>query len=798
MKQIFTLKLLVCLVFLTNLVGQVSAQNYNLVERAHLDWPGQTLANICGWTSPTGQEYALIGGSLGLIIVDVTNPDMPVQIVQIPGPNNLWKEIKVYKNYAYVTSEGGQGVQIVDLNGLPSANLTYHYYTGTGALASQLNAIHALHIDTTGFLYLFGGGQTGATVHALEPDPYNPTYVGQYQLGGYVHDGYANNDTLYAGHIYAGKMAIVDMKDKNNPIVLGDVTTPNNFTHNVWPLTSNRHILLTTDERANSFLAAYDTQDPENIVELDRLQTTPGTGSIVHNTHIRNDFAISSWYTDGVTITDATRPINLVQVARFDTYPDGGGDGFDGCWGAFPFFPSGTIVTSNIGSNAPNDPTRLYVLTPTYKRACYLEGIVTDGCTGEVLSDATVKIISNDPLTETRTNPLGVYRTGQPTPGQFMAQISKPGFVTQDVMVTLTTGIVTELNVLLQKPAGINAQVTVTMQNGTSSLPLANTKIQVLDPVGTTSAVTTDAAGQVVLTCVNPGQYRFGLWGARAVVAKNITAAGPVALEFQRGYYDDMELDLGWTNTATSPSGLWVRAEPIGTQVQGEDANPEVDASNDTNDKCYTTGNAGGQSGADDVDGGSVTLSTPPINFTGINNPAVRFAYWFFNAGGQGNPNDKMLVRAVSGTDTVALLTVTTSASAWINAPFLPITGLANLTAVTIQFIAYDDQPGHLVEAGIDIFEVATITAAPEVWLQAELSAQPNPFDQSSTVSFTKLVATDASLELTDISGKLVETISVQGTNGQITVGRNLTSGVYFARLRQAHAATAPFKIVKI
>ena len=99
------------------------AQNVNTTYRSKISYPGQTLANVWGYTSG-GKEYALVGGSQGLIIVDITNPDSPNQIVQIPGPNNLWKEIKTYQHYAYVTSEGGGGIQVVDLAGLPSPILT--------------------------------------------------------------------------------------------------------------------------------------------------------------------------------------------------------------------------------------------------------------------------------------------------------------------------------------------------------------------------------------------------------------------------------------------------------------------------------------------------------------------------------------------------------------------------------------------------------------------------------------------------------------------------------------------------
>ncbi|MFM7156049.1 MAG: hypothetical protein ACKOZV_18185, partial [Bacteroidota bacterium] len=154
-------------------------------------------------------------GSKGLIVVDITNPDAPQQIVQIPGPDNLWKEIKVYGHYAYVTSEGGQGVQIVDMSPLPSADLPHKYYKGDGAINGQLNSIHALHIDVKkGFLYAYGSNLfSGGAVVLNLADPYNPTYAGKFDQLGYIHDGYADNDTLYAAHIYTGQLSIVDMSD---------------------------------------------------------------------------------------------------------------------------------------------------------------------------------------------------------------------------------------------------------------------------------------------------------------------------------------------------------------------------------------------------------------------------------------------------------------------------------------------------------------------------------------------------------------------------------------------------------
>lgn len=779
--------------------SQLQAQNYNLTQRAFLDFPDQTLANVCGWTAPDGHEYGLLGASKGLIIIDLANPEQPRQIVQIPGPDNLWKEIKVYKHYAYVTSEGGQGLQIVDLSALPSANLQYHSYTGTGALAGALNAIHALHIDTAkGFVYLFGGNQSYASIHSLEPDPYNPTYAGAYNNPAmvYIHDGYANNDTLYACHIYAGKMAAVDCTNKANPVVLGDVVTPNQFTHNCWPITSNRHVMLTTDERDGSYLAAYDTRDPQNITELDRMQTTPGSGSVVHNTHVTNDFAVSSWYTDGINIVDARRPQNLVQVGRFDTF-GGSGGGFDGCWGVYPFFPSGTIITTNIGDpgNQTSDPTRMYVLSPTYKRACYLEGKILDNCNGLPLSGATIKITSNDPLTETTSNNAGDFKTGQPTPGSFSVTISKQGYISQTVTVNLATEQVTPLNITLAKGISYNTQATAKI--GTAIL--ANRTVQMLDPLGVETALITDAQGKVSLTCAITGDYKFGVWGAKNVLTKTINSSAPIALDFQAGYYDDCEMDLGWTKEQTATVGTWVREVPIGTQNGGLTFNPGADATTDQNDLCYVTGNGAGGAGTFDVDNGFVSLISPVTNLTGYSNPVFKCQLWFANGGGNGGaPNDKVSIRVSNGITEVLLWEELATLNAWKPVTVSIKDKIALTSNMLFTVIASDDDPGHLVEAAIDVISIEEGPVATfEPTIQANLEAQPNPFSQSTLIKYQIEDVQSAILEVTDALGSVVESQLINQSEGQMSIGTRLPSGVYLVRLRSQERTSSTIKLVK-
>jgi choice-of-anchor B domain-containing protein len=417
-------------------------------------------ANICGYADVTnGKEYALVGNGLGMAIVDVTNPNAPVTLQQVAGLPSLWREIKVYNHYAYVTTEAaGSGLQIVDLSTLP-ATAAVKVYTGGDGILTTIQRIHALHIDTDkGYCYLFGGnsiitpvGGTATNTNGVAVvldinDPWNPKYVGKSATvfnnnNDYIHDGYVRNNILYAGHVYAGYFSIIDFTNKANPIIINKQQTPTAFNHNTW-LSDDSRTLFTTDENAGSYVGAYDVSDPLNIRFLDKIRSVSGANPIVHNVHIINDYAVTSWYTEGVIIIDAHRPQNLVQVAQYDTYAPAN-FGFNGCWGVYPFLPSGNLICSNLADT-------MYVVTPQYVRACYLEGTVRDATTGSVLSGVLVKINSTDADKKAESSSQGIYRTGQVTGGTFSVTYSKTGYYTQVFpAIVLANGVVQYQDVAL-------------------------------------------------------------------------------------------------------------------------------------------------------------------------------------------------------------------------------------------------------------------------------------------------------------------------------------------------------------
>ena len=184
-----------------------------------------------------------------------------------------------------------------------------------------------------------------------------------------------------------------------------------------------------------------------NIQEIDRIQSNPESNSIPHNTHVDGNFLVTSWYRDGTTVHDISNPNNLVQVAYYDSY-SGAGDGFDGCWGTYPFLPSGVIISSDINSSS-NGKARLLVYEREFSGACYLEGNVTDFISGSSISGANVVILNTSIPNSSSTNLSGSYTSGNADAGTFNVVFSMLGYISDTLQATLINGQVTILNAVL-------------------------------------------------------------------------------------------------------------------------------------------------------------------------------------------------------------------------------------------------------------------------------------------------------------------------------------------------------------
>tara|TARA_B100001121_G_scaffold213447_1_gene187084 strand:- start:66084 stop:68123 length:2040 start_codon:yes stop_codon:yes gene_type:complete len=313
-----------------------------MVQIGNLSY-NQDLNDVWGYVDLNGNEHALVGCANGFSYVDVSNPSNPQEVFFISGSNSVWRDLKTWGKYAYVTTEAEDGLLIVDLTDL--SGQTYTYWT------DQFMRAHNIYIDENGFAYIFGsqdGPTDGAIILDLNDDPMNPSVAGLFDAY-YLHDGMVRGDTLWGAAVYEGVLTAVDVSDKANPVILGSSPTSCNFTHNAW-VSDDGNYVFTTDEQSDCNVGAYDVSNISDIQEIDLIQSwnnENGFPVIPHNTHVLGDYLVTSYYTSGVTVIDASDPFNMNEIAYYDTSPDYEGGEFEGCWGAYPFLPSGLILATD-------------------------------------------------------------------------------------------------------------------------------------------------------------------------------------------------------------------------------------------------------------------------------------------------------------------------------------------------------------------------------------------------------------------------------------------------------------------
>ncbi|MFN0014725.1 MAG: choice-of-anchor B family protein [Saprospiraceae bacterium] len=401
------------------------------LQVGHLPYPGILLAGCWHHVDSLGNEYALVGTSKGLSIVDVSDPAHPVQRFAVPGITNGWREVKTWAGFAYVSTEAvNSGITIVDLRSLPDTVAWKTWYgPGTDTLIRRSHALAC----ADDHLYIFGGTQKGTVICDLS-DPWSPV-VKSILNKEYVHDGYIRGDTLWASEIYLGQFTAFDVSDKSNPVLLATQSTPGRFNHNTW-LSDNGRYLFTTDEKPNTPLGAFDISDLNNITQLDVYYPSQRPTFEVHNVRVINDFLINPSYGGQLTIVDGHRPDNLIETAHISL-------GNSLVWDADPYLPSG-IVFATARSEG------LFIYQPTYQRAAYIEGRVRDAATGKPL--AKVKVVVQKTANSDVSRADGTFKTGTAQPGTYSVQVGKIGYKPLTLTdVAVKTGETTWLELTLER-----------------------------------------------------------------------------------------------------------------------------------------------------------------------------------------------------------------------------------------------------------------------------------------------------------------------------------------------------------
>jgi choice-of-anchor B domain-containing protein len=754
------------------------------------------LSDIWGHVDGSGNEYALVGYEEGTSIVDISTPSSPVEVFYSPGATTIWRDLKVWNNHVYITNEGSGGLKIIDMSNLPGAITPGDVYQYSGSTYPFTKA-HDIYIDENGYAYIMGAdnGVGGAIILDLNPDPKNPVEVGRYN-DFYLHDGMARGDTLWGGAVSDGFFVAVDVTNKANPITMQTQNTPNTFTHNCW-ISDDGHTLFTTDEVANGFIASYDVSNLSNISELDRIQSSPGSNIIPHNAFVLGDFVITSYYTDGVTIHDVSNPSNMIEVGNYDTSPGFSGGTFDGCWGVYPYLPSGLIIASDIQNG-------LFVLGPTYTPGCYLDGNVTDSVTTFALDGVQVDIVSTS--ASTNTNILGNYQTGLATPGTYSVTYSKFGYESKTINnVVLSSGNTATVNVEL-KPL-VSFTLTGQVIESTTSNPIPNANVKIWSPIFTTT-VQTDGAGNFSIPNFIEGSYKVyvGKWGYNQLCLGNQYLApgtNPHVYQLTNGYYDDFTFDLGWTVTGNPASGDWEKGVPVGTTSGGNPSNPGLDSQTDCSDEAYVTGNLGGGAGNDDIDDGQTVLTSPVFDLSTYGDPYVHFERWFSNSGGWGNPNDSLVIEIMNGSNVVQVdfsVESHVDVNMWVQRSFQVSSVITPTSTMQLRVRAMDLAPGHVAEAGFDKFLVAdsltTENEVEHVAIKKDIFIYPAPFKDELNVQLFETKG-QVKIEVYDVTGKLIDSQFFNNTSN-VKVKNNYNRGVYLINVFGDGELMKTQKIIKL
>jgi choice-of-anchor B domain-containing protein len=339
----------------------------------------------------TGTEYAIIGLVNGTAVMSLADPANPVEVGTVQGSNTSWRDIKVYqwfdsntsrwKANAYVTSEGSDNIQIIDLSQLPNGISKLATDTAEGSAHNVYisNVDYTTNTSLSGLtptLHIVGQSTAGGAFKSYglaNPGKLNRVFAhGGATSSDYTHD--VSSMVVEDARAQAScqtALCTVLMDFNENSMRLWNITTPSQskslsevtyanaeYVHSGWWSEDKRYVFVhdeLDEQRAglNTTLRVFnvDNLDSPNLVKV----WSGPSKAIDHNGFVRGNRYYMSNYQRGVTILDITKPDDPKEVGYFDTFPASDSNAFNGVWGVYPYLPSGLVIASDINSG-------LYVL----------------------------------------------------------------------------------------------------------------------------------------------------------------------------------------------------------------------------------------------------------------------------------------------------------------------------------------------------------------------------------------------------------------------------------------------------
>jgi hypothetical protein len=216
---------------------------------------------------------------------------------------------------------------------------------------------------------------------------------------------------------------------------------------------------------------------------------------------------------------------------------------------------------------------------------------------------------------------------------------------------------------------------------------------------------------------------------------------------------------------------------------------------------CFITGNASSTSagpGENDVDGGSTTLISGPIDLSGHTNPTFTYWRWYTNSppGGANPGADWWQVEVTNdGQNWVRVENTTTSDRSWRRVAFRVQDFVTPNATVQVRMIASDSirvgqnlNGGSLVEAAVDdiqLWENVSTIGMDELPRTVFSSLYPNPANDQLTVGLELDAPASLRWQVLDAMGRVVIDRAVGQRSGQVRERidvRALAEGAYVLR----------------
>ncbi len=324
--------------------------------------------DVWGWTDPvTGVEYAIMGRTSGTSFVDISDPENPIYVGNLPPhtSNSTWRDIKVYADHAFVVSEASNhGMQVFDLSQLRDVVSPPVQFAETAHYAGFGSAHNVVINEDSGFAYGVGANAcSGGLAMVNIQNPTSPTNAGCFSADGYTHDAqcvnYIGPDPDHQGkevcfNANEDTLTIVDVTNKAAPAQLSRTGyTGSAYTHQGW-LTEDHHFFLIDDELDETAFGHNTRTRVFDVTDLDQPVLVGfqdlSTPAIDHNLYTHEGYVFEANYRSGLRILDGTDVANAVlpEIGFFDVYPANDNPSFNGAWSVYPYFESGVVVVSGI------------------------------------------------------------------------------------------------------------------------------------------------------------------------------------------------------------------------------------------------------------------------------------------------------------------------------------------------------------------------------------------------------------------------------------------------------------------